>query len=80
MFGHTCSDLKSRPYSNLPTNERFIHQQPPVITRRDEIAQAWQDARAAGHRSSDGTVTTTWNRPMISLGVVVLLWVIAAAG
>ena len=35
-------------------------------------------ARAAGLRSSDGRVTTTWNRPMIAVGVVVLLWVIAA--
>jgi hypothetical protein len=77
------SDLKSRPYSILPSNERFSHQQPAVTTGRDEIAQAWQDARAAGLRSSDGpvaraTVTTTWNRPVIALGVVVLLWVIAA--
>ena len=75
-FEHV-SDLKSRPHSILPSNERFSHQ-PAVTTGRDEIAQAWQDARAAGLRSSDGTVTTTWNRPMIALGVVVLLWVIAA--
>jgi hypothetical protein len=77
------SDLKRRPYSILPSNERFSHQQPAVTTDRDEIAQAWQDARASGLRTSDGpvtptTVTTTWNRPMIALGVVVLLWVIAA--
>ncbi|MEV5052113.1 hypothetical protein [Arthrobacter sp. LAR12-1-1.1] len=54
-----------------------------MITGRDEIAQAWQDAHAAGLRSSEGTdttttVTTTWNRPMIALGVAALLWVIAA--
>jgi hypothetical protein len=49
-----------------------------VTTGRDEIAQAWQDARAAGVRSSGETVTTTWNRPLIALGVVVFLWVIAA--
>jgi hypothetical protein len=76
-FEHV-SDLKSRPYSILPSNERFSHQQPAVTTGRDEIAQAWQDARAAGLRSSGETVTTTWNRPLIALGVVVLLWVIAA--
>ncbi|SDK90934.1 PH domain-containing protein [Arthrobacter sp. ov407] len=75
-FQHV-SDLKSRPYSVLPSNERFS--QPTVTTGRDEIAQAWQDARVAGLRSSDGTVTTTWNGPMIVVGVVVLLWVIVAA-
>lgn len=74
-FEHV-SDLKSRPHSILPSNERL--NQPAVTTGRDEIAQAWQDARAAGLRSSDGTVTTTWNRPMIALGVAALLWVIAA--
>jgi hypothetical protein len=86
-FEHV-SDLKSRPHSISPSNERFSHPQPAVTTGRDEIAQAWQDARAAGLRSSDGTettttvtpatVSTTWNRPMIALGVVVLLWVVAA--
>ncbi|WP_091563823.1 hypothetical protein [Arthrobacter sp. ok362] len=75
-FAHV-SDLKSRPYSMLPSNERFNHQ-PTVSTGRDEIAKAWQEARTAGLRSSDGTVTSTWNRPMIALGVVVLLWVTAA--
>ncbi len=52
---------------------------PAMTTGRDEIAKAWQDARAAGLRPSDGTVTTAWNRPLIGVGVVVLLWVIAAA-
>ena len=85
-FEHV-SDLKSRPYSILPSIERFSHQ-PAVSSGRDEIAKAWQDARAAGLRSADGTVTpttvtpttvtTTWNRPMVAIGVVVLLWVIAA--
>ncbi len=81
-------DLKSRPFSISPSNERFSHQRPAVTTGRDEIAQAWQDARSAGLGSSDATettttvtpptVTSTWNRPMIALGVVVLLWVITA--
>ena len=70
------SGLLSRPHSILPSNERI--RQPVVTTGRDEIAEAWHDARAAGLRSSDGRVTTTWNRPMIAVGVVVLLWVIAA--
>lgn len=79
-FGHV-RDLKSRPYGISPSNERFSHQ-PTVSSGRDEIARAWQDARAAGIHSS-GPVTptsiiTTWNRPMIVLGVVILLWVLAA--
>jgi hypothetical protein len=75
-FEHV-SDLKSRPHSILPSNERV--RQPEKTTGRDEIAKAWQDARTAGLRSSGGTVTTSWNRPVIVLGVVELLWVLAAA-
>ncbi|SKB90583.1 hypothetical protein SAMN05660473_02971 [Arthrobacter sp. 49Tsu3.1M3] len=60
----------------FPGNERI--RQPEVATGRDRIAQAWHDARAAGLPPSGGTVSTTWNRPIIALGVVVLLWVIAA--
>lgn len=74
-FQHV-SDLKSRPHSMLPGNERI--RQPEVVTGRDRIAQAWHDARAAGLHSSGGTVTTTWNRPVLATGVAALLWVIAA--
>lgn len=92
-FGHV-SDLKSRPFSILPSNERISQPVPP--SGRDEIAQAWQDARAASLPSSGGTVaagstvtsdstlasgstvTSTCNRPLIALGVIAILWVIAA--
>jgi hypothetical protein len=49
-----------------------------VTTGRDEIAEAWHDARAAGLHSSGGMVTTTWNRPLMAVGIAALLWVIAA--
>ncbi|PVZ54044.1 hypothetical protein [Arthrobacter sp. H-02-3] len=71
------SDLKSRPHSILPHNERI--RQPEVATGRDEIAKAWQDARTSGLQSSDGTVKSKWNRPMIAVGAFALLWVIAVA-
>jgi hypothetical protein len=61
----------------LPSNER-IRQPEVVTTGRDEIAKAWHDARAAGLAPSNGTVTSTWNRPVIVLGVVAVLWVLAA--
>ncbi|RKR29952.1 hypothetical protein [Arthrobacter oryzae] len=76
-FQHV-SDLKSRPFSILPGNERISHQ-PAVATGRDQIAKAWQDAGTAGLRPSAGTVTATWNLPMIAVGTLALLWVIAAA-
>jgi hypothetical protein len=60
----------------LPSNERIG--QPEVTTGRDEIAEAWHDARAAGLHSSGGMVTTTWNRPLMAVGIAALLWVIAA--
>jgi hypothetical protein len=75
-FEHV-SDLKSRPQGMLPSNER-IRQPEVVTTGRDEIAKAWHDARAAGLAPSNGTVTSTWNRPVIVLGVVAVLWVLAA--
>ena len=69
-------DLKSRPLSMLPSNERI--RQPEVTTGRDEIAKAWHDARDAGLHFSGGTVTTTWNRPLIAAGIAAVLWVIVA--
>lgn len=74
-FEHV-SDLKSRPHSMLPSNERI--RQPEVTAGRDEFAKAWHDARAAGLHSSGGTVTTTWNRSLIAVGIAALLWVVAA--
>ncbi|MGY3320896.1 hypothetical protein [Arthrobacter sp. TE12232] len=52
---------------------------PVVATGRDEIAKAWQDARTSGLQSSDGTVKSKWNRPMIAVGAFALLWVMAVA-
>lgn len=70
-------DLKTRPYSMLPSNERI--NQPETVTGRDAIVAAWQDARPAGHTSANNVVVSTWNGPMIIVGAFAILAVVAAA-
>jgi hypothetical protein len=70
-------ELKSRPYTMLPSNERIS--QPETKTGRDAIVAAWQDARSAGPTSALGVVVSTWNGPAIVVGVLAILSVVAAA-
>lgn len=70
-------NLKSRPYTMLPSNERFS--QPETETGRDAIVAAWQDARSAVFTSTSEVVVSTWNGPVIVVGVLVILSWIAAA-
>ena len=65
-FNHV-SDLKSRPHSILPGNERISRNE--AKTGRDAIVAAWQDARIAGQASPAGAVSSSWNRPAIIDGV-----------
>ena len=68
------SDLKSRPHSIFPSNERIS--QPETRTGRDAIVLAWQDARSAGLDSSQGAVASSWNGQAIIVGVLAILSVI----
>lgn len=70
-------DLKSRPFTMLPSNERIS--QPKTKTGRDAIVAAWQDARSAGFTSTHEAVVSKWNAPVIVLGLLAILSVIAAA-
>ncbi|RKR30216.1 hypothetical protein C8D78_0538 [Arthrobacter oryzae] len=70
-------DLKTRPYTMLPSNERIS--QPEMKTGRDAIVAAWQDARHAGFASTSEVVVSTWNWPVIVVGVPVIFSVIASA-
>lgn len=71
------SDLKSRPHSIFPSNERLS--QPDTRTGRDAIVLAWQDARAAGLGSEQGAVASSWNGQAIIVGVLAVLSVIIPA-
>ncbi|MFF2318513.1 hypothetical protein ACFVTE_19880 [Arthrobacter sp. NPDC058097] len=75
-FQH-LSDLKSRPYTVLPSNERIS--QPEAKTGRDAIVAAWQNARHAGFSASRDGVTSTWNMPVVAVGVVAVLAVAVTA-
>lgn len=70
-------DLKSRPYTMLPSNERIS--QPETKTGRDPIVAAWQDARSGGLTSTREVVVSKWNWAVIVVGVLAVLSVIAAA-
>jgi hypothetical protein len=74
-FKHV-SNLRNLPFNALPDNQRLS--QPQVVGGRDEISKAWQDARAAGFPSSEGSVTSTWNWPVVAVGVGSVLWAITA--
>ena len=69
-------NLRNLPLNVLPDNQRMS--QPVAVGGRDEIAKAWQEARASGFPSSQGSVTSTWNRPMIAIGILTVLWAVTA--
>ncbi|MFE5839446.1 hypothetical protein [Arthrobacter sp. NPDC056493] len=75
-FQHV-SDLKSRPYTILPSNERIS--QPETVTGRDAIVAAWHNARYAGITRGPDGVTSSWNIPAIAVGVLAVLSVVVAA-
>ena len=70
-------NLKSRPFAALPSNERIS--QPEGRTGRDDIVAAWQDARTAGFTSTHEAVVSKWNAPVIVVGLLAIVAVIAAA-
>lgn len=70
-------NLKSRPFTVLPSNERFG--QPETRTGRDDIVAAWQDARAAGFAPTHGVVVSKWNAPVIVVGLLAIVAVMTAA-
>ena len=74
---HHVSDLKSRPFGGLPSNERIS--QPGTKTGRDAIVAAWHDARFSGAASADGVVVSAWNMPTAVVGAFAILSVIIAA-
>lgn len=71
-------DWKQRPYGMLPGNERMGQSQP--APGRDAIVAVWQEARqadgngAAAWRPADPAVVSTWNFPMVVLGLLVAGW------
>ena len=75
-FDHV-SDLKSRPHSILPGNERISQKE--TKTGRDAIVAAWQNARTAGLAGPAGTVSSSWNRPAIIVGIIAAGWAILRA-
>lgn len=75
-FDHV-SDLKSRPLSILPGNERISQKE--TTTGRDAIVAAWQDARIAGLTGGSGIVSSSWNRPAIIVGIIAAGWAILTA-
>ena len=75
-FDHV-SDLKSRPHSIFPGNERIGQKE--TVTGRDAIVAAWQDARTAGLTATTGTVSSSWNWRAIAVGLIAAAWLILAA-
>ena len=75
-FDHV-SDLKSRPHSVLPGNERISQKE--TKTGRDAIVAAWQDARPAAANRSAGAVVSSWHLPTIIVGVVAVAWAVLSA-
>lgn len=69
-------NLRNLPLNVLPDNQRMS--QPVAVGGRDEIAKAWQEARASGFPSSQGSVTSKWNRPTIAIGILTVLWAVTA--
>ena len=75
-FNHV-SDLKSRPHSILPGNERISQKE--SRTGRDAIVAAWQDARTAGLDSPAGAISSKWNWAAIIVGIVAVAWAVLSA-
>ncbi|MGN7253162.1 hypothetical protein [Arthrobacter sp. SAFR-014] len=75
-FQH-LSDLKSRPYSILPSNERIS--EPEAKTGQDAVVAAWHHARSGGIACARDSVTSTWNKPVIAVGILSVLAVVITA-
>jgi hypothetical protein len=71
-----ATNLRNLPLNVLPDNQRM--RQPVAVGGRDEIAQAWQDARALGFHSSEGRAISKWNRTTLAIGILTILWAVAA--
>lgn len=69
-------DLRNLPLNALPDDQRL--RQPVAVGGRDEIAKAWQDARAVGFPSTEGRVISKWHRPAIVIGILTILWAVTA--
>ncbi|MGO4856885.1 hypothetical protein [Arthrobacter sp. 2MCAF14] len=69
-----ASNLRNLPFNVLPDNQRMS--QPAAVGGRDEIAKAWQDARALGFPSSEGSIMSQWDRPTIAIGILTVLWAV----
>ncbi len=77
-FNHV-SDLKSRPHSILPGNERISQHE--TKTGRDAIVAAWQDARGRWvDRSSPADVSARRGTGrQSSSGIIAVAWAILSA-
>ena len=65
-------------FTALPGSER-ISGHPETRSGRDAIVAAWQRARSAGLASTCGAVVSTWNTPVIVVGLLAIGSVIATA-
>ena len=74
---HHVRDVRSRPFSSLPSNERIS--QPGTKTGRDAIVAAWHDVRFTGSTSAGGDVDSSWNTPTIVVGIVAVVWAVLTA-
>ncbi|WP_224046652.1 hypothetical protein [Arthrobacter sp. NicSoilB4] len=75
-FDHV-SDLKSRPYSILPGNERISQKEQK--TGRDAIVAAWQDASTAAAKRPAGAVVSSWHLPTVIVGGIAVAWAVLSA-
>ena len=75
-FDH-ISDLKSRPHSILPGNERISQKE--TKTGRDAIVAAWQNARTTATKGPTGWVISSWHLPTVIVGGVAVAWAILSA-
>ena len=75
-FEHV-SDLKSRPHSILPGNERISQKE--TKTGRDAIVAAWQNARTTATKGPTGAVISSWHLPTVIVGGVAVAWAILSA-
>lgn len=75
-FDHV-SDLKSRPHSILPGNERISQKE--TRTGRDAIVAAWRDARPTATSQPAAAVISSWHLPTVITGIVAVAWAVLSA-
>lgn len=75
-FEHV-TDLKSRPHSVLPGNERISRRE--TKTGRDAIVAAWQDARTSAIKGPAGAVVSSWHLPTVIVGGIAVAWAVLSA-